>query len=229
MEYYSFPEYTVLCEEENKCITEDEPCGHKCISPDVPIWAPWGRDPRARMVVEVEGTSGTCLTADYAEEYCTTTVKCYSGETCYSTEIPNYSMYMCNGLCIPAIIPCNNKCLNRVEYVEGKSERLFGPVTCHGSIRLSPDSRDFWTKSLQPDALAKVQEIIGHSDSDLGVCLPGSIPCNETCILDPDRPVKVWKDGEILEYPREYQNEGLISVYLPDREFCSAAGLVGDL
>ena len=172
---WCFNSYPVLCEDEFKCVNEVEQCGHKCLNPDLPIRAPWGRGPF--------GNGGRCV----AEDQCTT-----------PGPILDHAKYMCNGLCIPAIIPCNNTCLDQVEWREGAYEKLFGPVTCYGSIWSYPDSRDFWAKSLPPDLLSKVRNMIGHTDSSLGLCLPGSIGCNGTCILDPERPY-VSKRGRIGE------------------------------
>lgn len=51
---------------------------------------------------------------------------------------------MCNGICIPKVIPCNSKCLDgitfsydtptldthRTAFSYEKAEKLFGPITC---------------------------------------------------------------------------------------------------
>ena len=144
---------------------EYEPCGHKCLNPELPVWGPWGGGPF--------GNHELCI----SEEHCTT-----------SGPILESAKHMCNGLCIPAIIPCNNTCLDQVEWAEGRFERLYGPVTCYGAIWRYPDSRDFFTESLPSHVLTEVRDIIGHTDSEFGLCLPGSIGCNGTCTLDPDRP-----------------------------------------
>ena len=117
--------------------------------------------------------------------------------------------YMCNGLCIPALIPCNNTCLSKVEWPSThytstySSEKLFGPATCTmpmywgptlctnwycGAEGLVASSDRLWTGALEPLVLASVIEMIGHDDGELGVCLPGYHGCNGTCPLDPGRP-----------------------------------------
>ena len=169
--------HSFYCEEENKCIREDEPCGHKCLNPDLPIWGPWGW---GSFLETIGNDEQQCL----AEEQCTT-VQQGIGRATY---IPDFSKYMCNGICIPVVIPCNNTCLDRVEYSKGKFENLFGPVICHHSFVMFSDSREFWTKSLQPNVLTKVLELIGHTEPEYGLCLPGNLGCNNTCILEPDRP-----------------------------------------
>ena len=38
--------------------------------------------------------------------------------------------HMCNGTCIPLIIPCNNICFENVLWRTNRREALFGPVVC---------------------------------------------------------------------------------------------------
>ena len=170
------PYYHLLCEEENRCIGEHETCGEKCLDPEQPVWMPW--------------REGVCL----AQEECTA---------------PWY--YMCNGICIPTIFPCNNTCLEELEWAENEFEKLFGPVTCHVPItffdmdidyylcakgKCGSNTDDYWTGSLEPHLLSKVIDLIGHTEPQLGVCLPGYIGCNGTCPLDPERPHR-WKETQL--------------------------------
>ena len=172
----------MLCKEEDKCKREDEPCGHMCLNPDFPVWAPWG----------TEATMGTAE----IKEKCLPEGNCtFSGHYVKGKSNSDYrydsAMYLCNGLCIPTIIPCNNTCQDQVVWsnqYRRRYEDLYGPVTCNGATWWNPFSSDIWTNALQPDALAKVRDIIGQMDYDFGVCLTGNMGCNGTCILDPDRP-----------------------------------------
>ena len=125
---------------------------------------------------------------------------------------------MCNGLCIPAIIPCNNTCLDNVEWSVNKTESLYGPLTCSKAMYKAPlyfvnkdqwpqededlqnsNSDLYWTGALDSEKLSLVQEIIGHTDSELSVCLPGFIGCDGTCSIDPQRPLIIEgkRKGEI--------------------------------
>ena len=143
-------------------------------------------------------------------------------------------MYMCNGVCIPAIIPCNNTCLDEVEWTHNKIEKLFGPASCSvpmfnswacrnfddwdsngtwvqkckWSYDFIASSENFWTSVLESPLLDEVLHVLGNTESKLGVCLPGSIGCNGTCLLDPERPIAT--KGQPKIYPWG-QSEGHIS------------------
>lgn len=107
------------------------------------------------------------------------------GAYCVSDEfkcIPEGSIgdrahYMCNGRCIPAFIPCNNTCLDSVLWRTNRRENLFGPIAC----------KDFDLNIERSSGLNKtlVKQIFGND----GYCLSGSQKCNDTCIIDPKRPL----------------------------------------
>ena len=84
---------------------------------------------------------------------------------------------MCNGICIPTYIPCNNTCLDNVLWRTNRREQLFGPVQC----------QDFENKNRIPEEnkifLKTVLEFHGY-------CLPGTLSCNGTCSIDERRPYK---------------------------------------
>ena len=113
---------------------------------------------------------------------------------------------ICNGFCIPSIIPCNNTCMDIVDPSTNKSEKLFGPTSCtllpkksslfnfqenfilHGNLTdflhgvATSDSDYFWTGGIETHLIPEVIKTLGNAESQLGVCLPGNI-----------RSVHVWK------------------------------------
>ena len=77
--------------------------------------------------------------------------------------------YMCNGMCIPAYIPCNNTCLDNVLWRTNRREKLFGPHKCTGFDRDIPEANKIY-----------LQSILGFD----GYCVPGSLACNGSCTTD---------------------------------------------
>ena len=194
--------YPFFCKEEGKCVAKWDTCKNKCVSPERQVWGPWN---------------------DY----------CYEEETDCKIKGPvldggimllGWQMYMCNGVCIPVIIPCNNTCLDQVEWTQNKIEHLFGPVSCTlpmfnswGCRKLDDcmwdydfiaSSENFWTGVLESPLLEEVLQVLGNTESKLGVCLPGSIGCNGTCLLDPERLIP--SKGQPKIYPLG-QSKGHIS------------------
>ena len=56
----------------------------------------------------------------------------------------------------------------------------------------------FWRGGIKENLLPEVLEMLGNSDSQLGVCLPGNIGCNGTCLLDQEKQLKFEaSDGQI--------------------------------
>ena len=51
---------------------------------------------------------------------------CMDKKACISKG--NFETKLCNGFCIPSIIPCNGTCLNMIEHKNRR--KLFGPTTC---------------------------------------------------------------------------------------------------
>ena len=73
--------------------------------------------------------------------------------------------YMCNGICIPYYIPCNNTCLDNVLLRSDRKEELFGPFQC----------QDFEDRKIVKDNLMFLKSVLDFQ----GFCLPGFEPCNE--------------------------------------------------
>ena len=94
--------YPFFCKETNRCVAEWDTCGENiCVSPKRQIWGPWN---------------------DYCyekESDCKMRGPVIEDGTMYMND-----QYMCNGFCIPAIIPCNNTCLDHVEWTENTIESL---------------------------------------------------------------------------------------------------------
>ena len=107
---------------------------------------------------------------DISALYGNAVLGCISLENC----IPDGAMsnYMCNGICIPTFVPCNNTCLENVLWRTNRREQLFGPIICQ-------DSGYAIIKPL-------VERHLGNLE---GLCLFGYQQCNGTCIIDPRRPL----------------------------------------
>ena len=188
------PRGTMLCQENNECIEENEACNNRCLNPNLPIWSPW--------------ENGICL----------------KEKDCNIDE----SRHMCNGICIPIIIPCNNECSDEVLSITYKitipwftytfltSSKLLGPMTCSSitfpleypiydikksgdAIAKSINTDHFWTGSIDSKLLPSLTKTLGNLGSQLAVCLTGDFPCNGTCSIDPQKHLSV-DYGQIYGY-----------------------------
>ena len=146
---YNLP---VLCEQENVCKREFDACGGKCLDPTLPT-----------LSFNYRGLSPICTNLNWTE--------CIP-----EGPIVDKAGYMCNGICIPVFVPCNNTCLDNILWRTNRREELFGPVKC----------QDFEEKArLREDNVLFLKSILDFQ----GFCLPGSVICNGTCLIDPRRPL----------------------------------------
>ena len=98
--------YPVLCEEENLCKSEWDPCGGKCLNASLPI-------------IAFSGSLSSITQVCIKEIYCIPDGPIFGS-----------AHYMCNGICIPVFIPCNHTCLDNVLWRTNRREELFGPIQC---------------------------------------------------------------------------------------------------
>ena len=145
--------YPVFCEEENLCKRETDPCGGKCLNSSLPI-----------LSFDSLALEPICITSE-ATEFCLP-----------EGPIVGQARYMCNGICIPVYIPCNNTCLDNILWRTNRREELFGPVQC----------QDFKKEYFSEDRIWFLKNFIEFQ----GYCLPGGMLCNGTCSIDPRRPLK---------------------------------------
>ena len=188
----------------NECIRKTFPCNEKCSKE-------YNYCKEENKCIQKNSVCGDkCLDPAFPiwspwKDECTTKEKCRS---------ENYK-YLCNGICIPVIIPCNSTCLEKTH----DSHKLFGPTSCtkipftspfiniFNTIRITyrvmaDNSDNIWAKStlVDFDRVPILIKQLGNSDSQLGVCLPGNVGCNGTCSLDPEKNLAV-----------EFSNEGIYS------------------
>ena len=90
--------------------------------------------------------------------------------------------YLCNGICIPAFLPCNNTCSDNVFPGTYMWQPLFGPVKCN---EFGSSVSSFYKWKLNTSDTVLLKDLIDFNGE---VCLPGSHTCNGTCSLDPKRP-----------------------------------------
>ena len=145
--------YPVYCEEEQICKPETALCGGKCLDPERPS-----------------------IYVDYYKGYGFTT---YCVDLALVDCIPEGSVmdrahYICDGMCIPAFIPCNHSCYDNVLVSTNRREELYGPLNCSEIDKNIPDSNKIY-----------LQDLIDFN----GYCVPGLLPCNESCTVDSRRPL----------------------------------------
>ena len=149
----SFP---ILCEEENLCKREWDPCGGRCLNPSLPTLA----------------FSGIGYLTNSPENYVLLFTCIKEADCIPEGPIFDSARYMCNGICIPVYIPCNQTCLDNVLWKTNRGEKLFGPIQC---------------KEMEAN---RQTELLKSFINFEGFCLPGSMPCNGTCSIDPRKPLK---------------------------------------
>ena len=90
--------------------------------------------------------------------------------------------YMCNGMCIPIYISCNNTCLESALVKPNRREELFASPVCQENQGLGTEALHW---SLGDTEVAKVNQAIGG----VGIfCMTGTEKCNGSCSIDPKRP-----------------------------------------
>ena len=141
--------YPIFCQEENQCKGIYEPCSGKCLN-------------KEKTIISYEIGQTIVVTVCKAENECIPEGPIFGG-----------AFHMCNGICLPVFIPCNNTCIGSVLFRTNRRAPLSGPLNCE-------EISSNLNKTL-------VEETFGNE----GYCLPGSISCNGTCTIDSRIPLKV--------------------------------------
>ena len=97
--------FPIFCEPENICKGISDTCGGKCFNQSL------------TLTISGQGLTPFCF--DLRRKECIP-----------EGPILDTAQYMCNGVCIPAYIPCNNTCLDNVLWRTNRRVQLFGPVQC---------------------------------------------------------------------------------------------------
>ena len=159
---YNLP---VLCMQENLCKSDIEPCGGRCLNPALPT-----------LALTNTGLDPVCINLEETE--------CIPEGPLW-----DHSSYMCNGICIPAYIPCNNTCPDNILWRTNRREELFGPVQCQ-DFEETGQLRELWLKEENVLFLKTLMDFQGF-------CLPGTMVCNETCSIDPRRALMRARAGPV--------------------------------
>ena len=108
----------VPCNEHKICV--DEPCEENCFLAD-------HRFCNGKCIDKSKLCNGKChpdmpIMSPWGGGFCMNELDC--------TRTGKFATKICNGFCIPAIIPCNNSCSDWTETSNQSTEKLFGPTTC---------------------------------------------------------------------------------------------------
>ena len=100
------------------------------------------------------------------------------------------SYHMCNDMCIPVYIPCNNTCLDSYLLGTDSSQELIGPYTCSEFNRNTPNIIEAPGVPIYGTDLIilYINSIRNVMEFD-GICVPGWFACNGSCTINQKFPI----------------------------------------